>query len=243
MPLPDGAFRVLGVEAASTGLDPRTVRLRREEPLDTEAPRTSMVRITGDDWGPRTMRRGSRNTDTTRHAEHNRVGRVFLVGDAAHIHLPAGGQGLNAGAQDAANPVWKFATEVQGRASKHPRTGPHSYEAERLPVARRPSPVARRLAANTLAQDAASMNFTAANAALRDLLGELIDQRGDTVATLVGCLSGLEVHYPAPAGAAHPLEGHRTPDLMTERGRLHSLLAPRHLLVGLDGRAVDTTPT
>lgn len=87
------------------------------------------------------------------------------------------------------------------------------------------------------------MNFTAANAALRDLLDELIDQRGDTAATLVGWLSGLEVHYPAPAGAAHPLEGHRAPNLMTERGGLHSLLAPRHLLVGLDGRAVDATPT
>jgi hypothetical protein len=154
---------------------------------------------------------------------------VFLVGDAAHIHLPVGGQGLNAGAQDAANLVWKFATEVQGRASKHLRTGPHSHEAERCP-----SP-----AGQPLAQDAASMNFTAANAALRDLLGELIDQRGDTAATLVGWLSALEAHYPAPAGAAHPLGGHRVPDLMTERGRLHSLLAPRHLLVGLDGRAVD----
>lgn len=84
------------------------------------------------------MHRGSRNTDTARHAEHNRVGRVFLVGDAAHIHLPVGGRGLNAGAQDAANLVWKFATEVQGRASKHLRTGPRSHEAERLPVARRP---------------------------------------------------------------------------------------------------------
>ncbi len=83
------------------------------------------------------------------------------------------------------------------------------------------------------------MTFTAANAALRDLLGELIDQRGDTAATLTGWLSGLEVHYPASPGA-HPSQGDRLPDLLTGRGRVHSLLAPdRFLLVGLGGRALD----
>jgi hypothetical protein len=229
LPLPDGVFRIFGVEAARTGLDPRTVRLRREEPLDTEALRTSMLRITGDDWGPRTMRRGSRNTDTARHAEHNRVD------GCSSSEMPRTSTCLSA-AKDS-TPAPRTRPTSSGSSPPRSRAGRRSiYAPDR--TATRPN-VARRPPANTLAQDAASMNFTAANAALRDLLGELIDQRGDTAATLVGWLSALEAHYPAPAGAAHPLGGHRVPDLMTERGRLHSLLAPRHLLVGLDGRAVD----
>ncbi|MEA5362500.1 FAD-dependent monooxygenase [Amycolatopsis sp., V23-08] len=228
LPLPGGRYRVFGVEAADTGLTPAQVRARRDVPVDRAGLRASMTRIAGTDYGLGTVFWGSRNTDTTRHAERVRAGRVFLAGDAAHIHLPAGGQGLNVGVQDAANLAWKLAAEVRGWAPAHLRSGTASYEAERLPVA-------RRLAANTLAQSAVAMTFSPANAELRRMLGEFIAHQGDTAAELTGWLSGLDVHYPA----GPPPEGRRLPPLPLARGSLHDALrVHRFLLVGFGGRDV-----
>ncbi|HEX7304511.1 FAD-dependent monooxygenase [Lentzea sp.] len=224
LPLPGGRYRVFGVDRDDTGLTPAQVRVRRDEPVDRETLRAAMIRIAGTDHGLGTVFWGSRNTDTTRHAERVRCGRVFLAGDAAHIHLPAGGQGLNVGLQDAANLAWKLAAEIRGRAPEHVRTGNASYEAERLPVA-------RRLAANTLAQAAVSMTFTPANAELRRLLGALLARDGDTAASLRGWLSGLDVRYPEG--------GLRLPPLPLPGGTVHHRLRPdRFLLVGLAGRVV-----
>ncbi|RSM44922.1 hypothetical protein DMA12_15430 [Amycolatopsis balhimycina DSM 5908] len=234
LPLPSGGFRVFGCAARDTGLDPVAVRERRARPLARGELRELMTAIAGTDWGLRKVIWSSRNTDVTRHVERNRLGRVLLVGDAAHIHLPAGGQGMNVGIQDAANLAWKLAAEIHGWAPTRVVTGAQSYQAERLPIA-------RRLADNTLAQAAISMTFSPAGAALRRLLGDLIAQGGDAAGGIAGWLSGLDVHYPPPGGA-HPLAGHRVPDLSTEHSSLHALLAPDRFVLAAFGGPVPEVP-
>lgn len=104
----------------------------RAEPPTLEDFREQLRVIAGTDFGVHSPRWMSRFGDATRLAERYRVGRVLLAGDAAHIHPPAGGQGLNLGVQDAFNLGWKLAAQVRGRA---PETLLDTYQAERHPVA------------------------------------------------------------------------------------------------------------
>ncbi len=124
MPLGDGVFRFV-VPAEGVAED-------RSVPPTLEEVREQLRVVAGTDFGVHSPRWLSRFGDGTRLAERYRVGRVLLAGDAAHVHPPTGGQGLNLGIQDAFNLGWKLAAEVDGWA---PRELLDSYETERRPVA------------------------------------------------------------------------------------------------------------
>ncbi|RKN37182.1 FAD-dependent monooxygenase [Streptomyces hoynatensis] len=171
----------------------------------------------------------SRFSDATRQLTRYREGRVLFAGDAAHIHPPLGGQGLNLGVQDAFNLGWKLAATLRGRA---PRGLLDTYHAERHPVA-----------AAVLHHTAAQRVLAAPEpdgdvAALRDLLGDLL-RLPEANRHLAGLMSGLSLRYDLPG--RHPLTGGRVPDpeLRTSRGpaRLSSLLTGgRAALLDLCGR-------
>ncbi|MFG2490243.1 FAD-dependent monooxygenase [Streptomyces caniferus] len=233
IPLPDGNHRVFGTEAADTELTPDQVRARQAQAPTVDALRANLRRMTGGDHGLREVRWQSTANDTTRHAANYRSNRVFLAGDAAHVHLPAGGQGLNVGLQDAANLAWKLAAEIHGWAPAAITEGAAGYESERAPVA-------AELAGNTLAQAALMTTFTPAGAALRDLMSALIAKGGETADDLAGRLSGLGLSY-APPAPGHPLDGCRAPDLALADGTLHRRLAvDRFLLADFTPGAVFT---
>ncbi|XXX72547.1 monooxygenase [Sorangium sp. So ce134] len=223
-PLGDGLHRFVV-------LDPLRAHADRSEPLSLDELRSSVQRILGTDFGMRDARWLSRFGNATRLAERYRVGRAFLAGDAAHIHFPMGGQGLNVGLQDAMNLGWKLAAAVRGWAPPHLLD---SYHDERHPVG-------RALVRNTEAQTRL-MDLSEPGLALRELLSDLlaIDAVNRRIA---GQISALDVAYPPAEGApAHAAAGRRAPDraLETERGpaRLHALLhAGRFVLLDLAGDA------
>lgn len=137
-------------------------------------------------------------TDATRQAVDYRRGRVLLAGDAAHIHLPAGGQGLSTGIQDAANLGWKLAATVAGWA---PPDLLDTYHAERHPVG-------ARLLANTRVQGLVYLGGAECDP-LRELMAELVES-DDTKRYLAGLVSGLDIRYDFGPGE-HPLLGRRIP--------------------------------
>ncbi len=161
--------------------------------------RAALVRVDGSDHGVHSPRFISRFTDVTRQAVAYRVGRVLVAGDAAHVHPPLGGQGLNLGVQDSVNLGWKLAQVVEGIS---PASLLDTYRAERHPVA-------ARVLQNTMAQRALGATDER-TAALRDLVAALLamDEPRRHVA---GMISGLDVRY--DLGAGHPLVGWRMPDL------------------------------
>ncbi|MEY9487250.1 2-polyprenyl-6-methoxyphenol hydroxylase-like FAD-dependent oxidoreductase [Streptomyces calvus] len=188
--------------------------------------RASLLGIAGTDFGMRNPRWVSRFGDAARQAERYREGRVLLAGDAAHIHFPAGGQGLNLGVQDAVNLGWKLAFVVHGHA---PDTLLDSYHAERHPVA-------ERVLHNTRAQAALSRPGPQTDA-LREVLRPLI-RYDDVNRHLGGMITALDVRY--DMGDGHPLTGRRVPDADLEtadgRTRVHALLhAARPVLLDLGG--------
>jgi 3-(3-hydroxy-phenyl)propionate hydroxylase len=159
-----------------------------------------------------------------RQAASYRKDRVLIAGDAAHVHYPAGGQGLNTGLQDAVNLGWKLAQVIRGVS---PATLLDSYHAERHPVA---AAVLR----NTMAQVALLRGDDRTNA-LRDLETEILEM-DEPRRRLAADMSGLSVHY--DLGEGHPLLGRRMPDLdlVTAAGprRLFTLLHDaRPLLLNL----------
>ena len=190
--------------------------------------------VFGTDYGLRSASALSRFTDMTRQAASYRCGRVLLAGDAAHVHYPVGGQGLNLGVQDAVNLGWKLAQVVAGTA---PESLLDTYHAERHPVA---AGVLR----STMAQTAL-VRTDERSAALRDTVGELLAMDEPRV-HLGATASGLAVHY--DLGDGHPLLGRRMPDLdlVTPRGprRVFALLHDaRPVLLDLDGGAgLDIAP-
>ncbi len=161
--------------------------------------RETIIGIWGTDFGLRGARWISRFTDAARQASSYRDRRMLLAGDAAHIHYPVGGQGLNLGIQDAVNLGWKLARVVKGTA---PEALLDSYQAERYPVA-------ARVLRTTLAQ-VALRGQGARIQALHELLGELVPMAGPRT-YLAGMMSGLDIHY--ELGEGHPLLGRRMPDL------------------------------
>ncbi len=180
---------------------------RTDEPT-LEDLRAALIRVDGTDHGVHSPRFISRFTDMTRQAVEYRNGRVLVAGDAAHVHPPMGGQGLNIGVQDSVNLGWKLAQVVSGTS---PVTLLDTYQDERHPVG-------ARVLHNTMAQRAIGANDER-TVALRDILAELLtmDQPRKHVA---GMISGLDVAY--DLGEGHPLVGRRMPDLdlKTPRGRL-----------------------
>ena len=180
---------------------------RTDEPT-LEDLRAALIRVDGTDHGVHSPRFISRFTDMTRQAVEYRNGRVLVAGDAAHVHPPMGGQGLNIGVQDSVNLGWKLAQVVSGTS---PVTLLDTYQDERHPVG-------ARVLHNTMAQRAIGANDER-TVALRDILAELLtmDQPRKHVA---GMISGLDVAY--DLGEGHPLVGRRMPDLdlKTPRGQL-----------------------
>jgi 3-(3-hydroxy-phenyl)propionate hydroxylase len=193
----------------------------------------ALVAVCGTDYGAHSPTWISRFTDMTRQAAAYREGRVLLAGDAAHVHAPDGGQGLNIGVQDAVNLGWKLA-QVVNRAS--PESLLDTYHAERHPVA-------ARVLRNAMAQAALRRpdpRIKAVGEVVAELLGMDEPRR-----RFAGMQSGLDVHY--DLGEGHPLLGRRMPDvgLGTPEGplQLYALLheaRPLLLNLGPPGTFDDT---
>ncbi len=176
--------------------------------------RKVLVANYGTDYGLRSASWISRFTDMARQAVSYRRGRVLLAGDAAHIHSPHGGQGLNTGVQDAVNLGWKLAQVVNHTS---PESLLDTYHAERHPVG-------ARVLHNTKAQVALSRPDER-HQALRDTMTELLGME-EPRRRIGAMLAGLDIHY--DLGEGHPLLGRRMPDLDLETGdgptRVYALL-------------------
>ncbi|HVV87363.1 MAG TPA: FAD-dependent oxidoreductase [Kofleriaceae bacterium] len=161
--------------------------------------RAALVAVHGTDFGIHDVTWISRFSDAARQAAAYRSGRVLLAGDAAHIHSPAGGQGLNTGLHDAVNLGWKLAQVVKGVS---PETLLDTYHAERHPIG-------ARVVRTTMASTALSRGDDR-TMALRDAMTEVL--RLDEPRRRYGAVAaGLDVHY--DLGDGHPLLGRRMPDL------------------------------
>jgi 3-(3-hydroxy-phenyl)propionate hydroxylase len=187
--LEDGPVRVLVTEQHVGQTSEPTLRDLSE----------ALIAVFGTDYGIHSPTWISRFTDMTRQAASYRDRRVLLAGNAAHVHSPAGGQGLNIGVQDAVNLGWKLAQVVN-------QTSPESlldtYHAERHPVG-------ARVLQNTMAQTAL-MGSGARIDALRDTMSELLSM-DEPRKRFAAMMSGLDIHY--DLGEGHPLLGRRLPDL------------------------------
>jgi 2-polyprenyl-6-methoxyphenol hydroxylase-like FAD-dependent oxidoreductase len=159
----------------------------------------ALMGVYGTDFGIHSPTFLSRFTDMTRQAAAYRAGRVLLAGDAAHVHAPDGGQGLNTGVQDAANLGWKLA-RVVNRTTRDSLLD--TYHAERHPVA-------ARVLGTTMAAVALRRPDDRTNA-LRDTVAELLGM-DEPRRRFAGMMSGLDIHY--DLGEGHPLLGRRMPDL------------------------------
>jgi 2-polyprenyl-6-methoxyphenol hydroxylase-like FAD-dependent oxidoreductase len=213
---------------------PEQSSLARDAPVEEAEVQEALRASYGEELKLVELRAGSRFTDASRQVDRYRVGRVFLAGDAAHVHSPLGGQGLNLGVQDAFNLGWKLAAEVRGRA---PAGLLDTYEEERHPVG-------ARVLHNTRAQSALNRNIGDEEVtALRELFSDLM-RMPDVNRHLSGMTSGLDVRYPVPEGAPD-LVGRRAPDPDLETSgrtvRLSSLMRTGHgLLLDLGCGAADS---
>ena len=196
--------------------------------------RDALVATYGTDFGAHDPVYLSRFNDMTRQAVSYRAGRVLLAGDAAHVHAPLGGQGLNIGVQDAVNLGWKLAQVVAGTSAD---TLLDTYHAERHPVG-------ARVLRSTMAQVALTGSDERTRS-LYEIMAELLGME-EPRKRIAGMLSGLDIHY--DLGDGHPLLGRRMPDLdlATADGpcRAFTLLhgaRPVLLNLGAPG-ALDLTP-
>ena len=169
-----------------------------------------MRTIAGTDFGVHSPRWLSRFGDATRLAERYRVGRVLLAGDAAHIHPPTGGQGLNLGVQDAFNLGWKLAAQIRGWA---PETLLDTYQAERHPVA-------EDVLDNTRAQ-MELLSTEPGPQAVRRLLTELMDF-DEVNRYLIEKITAIGIRY--DFGEGPDLLGRRLRDIDVKQGHLYDLL-------------------
>lgn len=182
----------------------------RAEPPTLGDFRRQLRAIAGTDFGVHSPRWLSRFGDATRQAERYRVGRVLLAGDAAHIHPPIGGQGLNLGVQDAVNLGWKLAAQIHGWA---PDALLDTYEAERHPVA-------EDVLDNTRAQ-MELLSPEPGPQAVRRLLTELMDV-DEVNRRLIEKITAIDIRY--DFGDGPDLLGRRLRDVEVSQGRLYDLL-------------------
>jgi len=222
--LEDGPVGVLVTEQRLGHTDEPTLRDLSE----------ALIAVYGTDYGVHSPISISRFTDTTRQAASYREGRVLLAGDAAHVHPPVGGQGLQIGVQDAVNLGWKLAQVVKETS---PESLLDTYHAERHPVA-------ARVLRNTMAQ-MALLRSDERTEALRGTMSELLNM-DEPRKRIAAMMSGLDIHY--DLGEGHPLLGRRMPDLdlVTANGplRVFTLLhdaRPVLLNLGEPG-GLDITP-
>ncbi|WP_121006040.1 FAD-dependent monooxygenase [Saccharothrix australiensis] len=200
-PIPGGHHRVTGYAPSA--------------PTPTlESLRETVELIAGTDFGLHSPVWLSRFGNATRLAAEYRKGRVFLAGDAAHMHFPAGGVGLNVGLQDAMNLGWKLAAVQRGRADAALLD---TYHPERHPVG-----VA--LGEHTKAQTALITATTEEGRSLRRFMADLLRTHPDVATALANTLTALDVRYPG----THPLAGQRLP---ATREQLHLLREGRPVLL------------
>ncbi len=228
-----------GVHGLHRLQDGRTVRIvTTEQELGPSTEPTlrdlseALIAVYGTDFGVHNPTWISRFTDMTRQAAAYRDGRVLLAGDAAHVHYPAGGQGLGLGVQDAVNLGWKLAQVVGGTS---PESLLDTYQAERHPVT-------ARVLRYTMAQTVLQRHDDRIKAVV-DVVSELASL-DEPRKRLAGLISGLDIHY--DLGEGHPLLGRRMPDLdlVTADGplRVFELLhGARPLLLDLATPAASTS--
>ncbi|MFC5749306.1 FAD-dependent monooxygenase [Actinomadura rugatobispora] len=195
-PLPGGVRRII---VGERGTPPQ----RRTGPPEFSEVADVWKRVVGSDISMAEPVWVSAFGDAARLVAQYRRGRVLLAGDAAHVHLPAGGQGMNTGIQDAVNLGWKLAAVVRGRA---PETLLDTYHDERHEVG-------RALLSNTRAQSTVLLGGEEAEP-LRDVLGDLLAST-DAQRMLAARVSGLDITYDV-GGGRHPLLGARIPPLRLE---------------------------
>jgi bifunctional hydroxylase/dehydrase len=193
LPVGPNATRVVVFER-DAGVRPST------EPPTFGEVADALQRVTGEDIHGATPLWISYFTDASRQVREYRRGRVFLAGDAAHIHMPIGAQGISAGVGDAVNLGWKLAAEIRGHA---PPGLLDTYHTERHPVA-------ARILANTLAQRTLYLGGDQM-APMREVMTELLAYE-EVQKLLVGMVTGLDIHYDVGEGD-HPLLGRRLPDV------------------------------
>ncbi|MGW0778467.1 rifampin monooxygenase [Streptomyces sp. NPDC002835] len=215
IPNGDGTYRVI-VPADGVAEDRATAPTLEEFQQRLRA-------VAGTDFGVHSPRWLSRFGDATRQAERYRAGRVLLAGDAAHIHPPTGGQGLNLGVQDAFNLGWKLAAAVNGWA---PEGLLDTYHAERHPVG-------ARVLENTRAQ-ITLLGTDPGATALRELFTRLMDFE-EVNRYVTEMITAVGVRY--DFGEGHDLLGRRMRDVRLKRGRLYELMHDgRGLLLDQTGR-------
>ncbi|MFB8275504.1 FAD-dependent monooxygenase [Nocardia colli] len=189
LPLRDGLYRLAFNVREQTGISKDTA-ISADEIQDV------LTRAYGPDIELDEVRAASRFTDASRQADRYRTGRVFLAGDAAHIHAPLGGQGMSLGLQDAFNLGWKLAADIHGWAPEHLLD---SYHTERHPVA-------AAVLANTQAQSVLTAPHPDARV-VRDMISGLL-QIPEANLQVAEDISGLAIRYDLGPGL-----GHRMPDL------------------------------
>jgi 2-polyprenyl-6-methoxyphenol hydroxylase-like FAD-dependent oxidoreductase len=213
----DGIFRAVA-RTAQPGPESRTA------PPTLDELKQALRGIAGTDFGVHSPRWLSRFGDATRLAEQYRVGRVLLAGDAAHIHAPVGGQGLNLGVQDAMNLGWKLAAAIDGWA---PDGLLDTYHTERHPVA-------AAVLDNTRAQVELMMGTGPGPQAVRRLVSELMDIE-EVSRLLTEKIIAIGIRY--DFGEGHELLGRRLRDVQLKQGRLYQLMhGGRGLLLDQTGR-------
>jgi 2-polyprenyl-6-methoxyphenol hydroxylase-like FAD-dependent oxidoreductase len=223
IPLGGGFYRVITTEPFSAETD-------RRSPMTLEELRASIRRVNGRDLPITGTRWVSRFTDASRQAASYRAGRVLVAGDAAHIHLPAGGPGLNTGLQDAVNLGWKLAAQIHGWA---PPGLLDSYHRERHPEG-------ERVLLHTRAQGALILaSSDGRTAALRELVAQLL-QYQQPLRHLISLMYGLDTRYDTGTADPHPLAGRWAPNLaLTAPGGATSVA---ELLQSGHGVLLDLTP-
>lgn len=202
VPFGDGWFRAIA-------WDRQRERAPLTEPVTGAEMRDAFVRIAGEDFGMSEPRWSTRFLSERRQASRYRVGRVFLAGDAAHVHSPLGGQGMNTGIQDAMNLGWKLASAVRGRPGLL-----DTYQAERHPVG-----------ASVLKLTDAFNQLVLGRSKVRNALQQLairtIVHFGRVRRAMTGRLTGIGIRYPRDG---HPLSGKRMPDVDCGGVRLYESL-------------------
>ncbi|WP_079063519.1 FAD-dependent monooxygenase, partial [Streptacidiphilus griseoplanus] len=186
VPYGDGWFRIMAWN--------RHHEMPDTAPVDLEEIRDIARRSLGHDFGMHDPRWISRFHSDERQSPRYRVGRVFLVGDAAHVHSPAGGMGMNTSIQDSANLGWKLAAVLRDRA---PDALLDTYETERRPVGRRVLRMSGALLRGVLTTPRALCGA-------RDLAARTVLRLPPVALRLGRAMSGIDIAYKAPAGA-HPL--------------------------------------
>ena len=228
LPFGDGWFRAIAWD-----------RLREQAPLDEPVTEAEMLdafhRIAGEDFGMNEMRWSSRFLSERRQARRYRADRVFLAGDAAHVHSPLGGQGMNTGIGDAVNLGWKLAEAVRGERSDPGKITRllDTYQSERHPVGTKVLRMTDAFNKLVLGTSAARRAFR--RIAITAILALPVGRR-----TMGGLLSGVGIKYDRPRGA-HRLVGSRMPDVECRPQRLFELLRGGDFVL-LTKTAVDVAP-